>query len=193
MPVPSPAIAVIDDAVARAEIGAAKAVAGHQHHAADAGRRRCAARFGDAFDGERRRLRRRARAASSTATSGRSRIEQVEVGKVVRQQRRDRRGPAKWSSGATRAIATARSASASAPLPFMSLVETTAWRWPTSTRRPMSSPSARSRFLDRAVAHFDRQRHRAHRDRIGRIGAGAPRGRDQAFGKVEQGGLIEKR
>ena len=68
--------------------------------------------------------------------------------------------PAYLSSGATRAIATARSASAALPSPAMSLVETTAWRLPTSTRRPRSSPSARSLFLDRAVAHLDRQRHR---------------------------------
>ena len=59
-------------AVARAEIGPAEAVTGHQHHAADAGRSRGAARFGDALDRERRPLRRRARFASSCATVGRS-------------------------------------------------------------------------------------------------------------------------
>ena len=48
------------------------------------------------------------------------------------------------SSGATRAIATARSASAAKPSPAMSLVETTACFLPMRTRRPRSSPSALS-------------------------------------------------
>src|SRR6195952_897650 len=52
--------------------------------------------------------------------------------------------PTYWSSGATRAIATARSASFATPSVLTSLVETTAWRRPTSTRRPTSSPSERS-------------------------------------------------
>src|SRR5882724_6767057 len=52
--------------------------------------------------------------------------------------------PTYLSSGATRAIATARSASLATPSPEMSLVETTAWRCPTSTRNPTSSPSERS-------------------------------------------------
>src|SRR2546421_3656501 len=52
--------------------------------------------------------------------------------------------PTYLSSGATRAIATARSASFATPSPLMSLVETTAWRRPTSTRNPTSSPSERS-------------------------------------------------
>ena len=49
------------------------------------------------------------------------------------------------------------------------------------------------RFLDRAVAHVDRQRHRAHRDRIGLVGAGAPRRGDEAVGEIGEGGLIEER
>src|ERR1035437_8383373 len=89
-------------AVARAQIGAAKTVAGDQHHAADAGRCRGAARLSDALDRE----------------------------------------PGDF--GGARAIATARSASAALPSLAMSLVDTTAWRFPTSTRRPRSSPSARS-------------------------------------------------
>ena len=52
--------------------------------------------------------------------------------------------PANLSSGAARAMATARSASARLPSAAISLVETTAWRRPTSTRRPRSSLSARS-------------------------------------------------
>ena len=48
------------------------------------------------------------------------------------------------------------------------------------------------RFLDRAVAHLDRERDRAHRDRIGGIGAGAAGGGHQPFGKIGERGLIEK-
>ena len=47
-------------------------------------------------------------------------------------------------------------------------------------------------FLDRPIAHFDRQRHRAHRDRIGRIRARAPRSLNQAFGKFDERGLVEQ-
>ena len=130
-------------AVAGAEIGAAKAVAGHQHHAADAGRGGGAARLGDALDRERRPLRRRApwsRAARPWAgrdRSGRDRENRAPAAPSSA-------SPAYLSSGAARAIATARSASAALPSLAVSLVDTTAWRLPTSTRRPRSSPSARS-------------------------------------------------
>ena len=46
--------------------------------------------------------------------------------------------------GASRAMATARSAIAASVVSRMSLEETHAWRWPISTRRPTSTPSARS-------------------------------------------------
>ena len=49
------------------------------------------------------------------------------------------------------------------------------------------------RFLDRAVAHLDRQRHAAHGDRVGRIGAGALGGGDEPFGDIGKGGLVEER
>ena len=47
-------------------------------------------------------------------------------------------------------------------------------------------------LLDVAVAHLDRERDRAHRDGVGGIGAGLARGLDQAFGKRDERGLIEK-
>ena len=47
-------------------------------------------------------------------------------------------------------------------------------------------------LLDVAVAHLDRKRDRAHRDRVGGVGAGLARGLDQAFGKRDERGLIEK-
>ena len=59
-------------AVAGREIGAVKAVAGHQHHAADAGRRRRAFRLAHALDRERRRLGAHARAPPARATDGNS-------------------------------------------------------------------------------------------------------------------------
>jgi hypothetical protein len=49
------------------------------------------------------------------------------------------------------------------------------------------------RFLHRAVAHFDRKRHAAHGNGVGRIGAGAPRGSNEAFGKIGQGRLVKQR
>ena len=95
------------------------------------------------------------------------------------------------SSGATFAIATARSASG-ATSPAMSLVDTTAVRRPTNTRRPTSSLSERSDCSTAPSRTADRQRHRAHRDRIGGIGAGAARGGHETLGEIRQGGLIEK-
>ncbi len=47
-------------------------------------------------------------------------------------------------------------------------------------------------FLHRAVAHLDRQRHAAHRHRVGGIGAAAQRGLDQPLGAVGEGGLVEQ-
>jgi hypothetical protein len=49
------------------------------------------------------------------------------------------------------------------------------------------------RFFDRAIAQFYRKRHRAHGNRIGLVGASAPRGCDKPFGKIHERGLIEKR
>ena len=43
------------------------------------------------------------------------------------------------------------------------------------------------------VAYVDRERYRAHGDRVGRIGAGTPRGRNQTFGDIGKGGKVEKR
>ena len=47
-------------------------------------------------------------------------------------------------------------------------------------------------LLDRAVAHLDRQRHRAHRDRVGGVGAVRTRGLHQPLGAVGERGLIEQ-
>ena len=47
-------------------------------------------------------------------------------------------------------------------------------------------------FLDRAVANLDRRRDAAHRHRVGGIGAGRARGLHQSLGKRGQGGLVEQ-
>ena len=41
-------------------------------------------------------------------------------------------------------------------------------------------------LLDGALPHLDRKRCGAHRDRIGSIGASAPRGFDHAVGKIDE-------
>ena len=48
------------------------------------------------------------------------------------------------------------------------------------------------RFLDRAVAHIDRLRHRAHRHGIGGIGAGRAGSLDEPLGERDQGRLVEQ-
>ncbi len=101
-------------------------MAGHQHHAADAGRGRGAARLADALDraspASSARARHRLRARRRRAARGRAgRDREMSCASSAASAR-----PAYLSSGATRAIATARSASASTPSPLRSLVETTA-------------------------------------------------------------------
>jgi hypothetical protein len=60
----------------------------------------------------------------------------------------------------------------------MSLVDTTAWRRPTKAR---------------SLAHLDRKRNRAQRERVGSIRSGPASGCDQPFGEISQRGLIEER
>ena len=97
------------DRMPRAERGAAKAVARHQHHAADAGRGRRAAGFGDASDAQARRLRLRARAVPARSTPGMSGSSRSRSGNL-RASKAGSARPANLSSGAARAMATARSA-----------------------------------------------------------------------------------
>ncbi len=97
------------------------------------------------------------------------------------------------SSGAARAMATARSASASTPSPLISLVETAACLLADQDAQADVVALGALQFLDRAVAHLDRQRHRAHGNGVGLARAGAARGGDEAVGKIGEGGLIEER
>ena len=73
-------------AVTRAEIGAGKAVTGHQHHAANAGGGRGATRLGDALHRQAR-LFRAARHRFKPSHVRQRGIEQIEVGKFPCQQR----------------------------------------------------------------------------------------------------------
>ncbi len=79
---------------------------------------------------------------SSTSTPGMSGSSRSRSGKLVASNAGSAR-PANLSSGAARAMATARSASVSTPSPLISLVDTAACFLPTRTRKPTSSPSER--------------------------------------------------
>ena len=118
---------------------------------------------------------------SSTPTSGMSGSSKSSAGGFFANSAGSAR-PAKRSSGAARAMATARSASAAKPSLLRSLVETTACFLPTRTRRPEIVAFGALQFLDRAVAHLDRQRHAAHGEGVGLVGAGALGRGDGPFG-----------
>ena len=191
MPVPLPAIADIEMRVARADGGAVEAVARHQHHAADAGRGRGACRFGDAGNGERRGFR-LARARFEHVDRRHFRVEQIERGKRAREQRLvGKSGEAILGRGARHGECA-----------LGQRVEAVGRNVVGGDHRLLAADENAQahivafgalRFLDRAVAHIDRERYRAHGDRVGRIGAGTPRGGNQTFGDIGKGGLVEKR
>ena len=170
---------------------AMEAVARHQHQAADAGRGRGAAGFADARDRHGRRLR-LARAPFQHADVGHVGIEQIERGRVVRQQRRiGEAGEAVVGRGARhghRALGQRRKAVA------VEIVGRDHRLLPADEdAQPEIVAFGALRFLDGAVAHLDRQRHAAHGDRVGLVGAGALGGGDDPFGDVGEGGLVEER
>ena len=177
--------------VARADVGAAESVTGDQHHSANAGRRAGAGRLADALYAERSGLGGACALLRVLPTSGSVGIDQVEIGKLARQQRRVRearelilrrdsrhrdrtfgeriRAIALHVVGGNHRLAFAHQHAQAHVVAFGALA-----------------------FLDRPIAHFDRQRHRAHRDRVGRIRARAPRSLNQAFGKFDERGLVEQ-
>ena len=110
--------------VAGAEIGAAKTVARHQHHAADSGGGGGAAGLGHAAHAQRSFFR-RARELFQIADARQCAVDQVEIRKFACELPFSAASPANLSSGATRAIATARWAS-SETSPPRSLLETIA-------------------------------------------------------------------
>ncbi len=166
-----------------------KAVAGHQHHPADAGRCGRAFRFADTLDRQTRRLGAQ-RAILEHGDRRQLGIEQIELGLRPRQQGRigkagelvlgrdlrhrhralgERRDVARDVVGRDHRGAAADEHAQPDVVAFGAL-----------------------RLLDGAFAHADVQRHRAHRHRIGGIGAGAARGGHETLGKIRQSCLVEK-
>ena len=128
---------------------------------------------------------------SSSAVDGTSRIEQIEIGEIARQQRgigeadifvvgRDPR----HCHGALRELGDAVAAD----------VVGRDHRLAASHQHPQSDIIAFRAlgFLDPSVAHLDALGNAAHRHRIGGIRAGAPGGLDQALRQRAEGGLIEQ-
>jgi hypothetical protein len=165
-------------------------VAGHQHHAADAGRRRGAGRCGDAFDGKRRGLG-AAGALFQFRDGWKIRIKQIKVGKVAGQlagigkagERIVRRHPCHGDS----ALGELRRVRLNVIRRHNRLAA------PHQRAQPHIVAFGALGFLDRAVAHLYPERHRAHRKRVGGIGAGPASGCNQPFGEVSQRGLVEER
>ena len=144
----------------------------------------------DALHGERRLLG-GARVPLERADVRERRVDQVEVGKLVRQQRRvgeagvgvlgrDARHRDRALGERVRAIA----------LHVVGRDD----RLPPADQHAQAHVVAFGAlgFLDLAVAHLDRERDRAHRDRVGGVRAGAARGGDQAFGEFDERGLVEQ-
>ena len=158
---------------------------GEQHHAADASGRRGAAGFGDAFDREPRLLR-AARRLFERGGVGQRTVDQIEIGKFARQPLRIREpGVAilrRHIGHRNRALGQRCNAIACDVIGGHH-------RLPAADQHAQADVVALRafRFLDGAVAHLDRLRHRAHRHRIGRIGAGGARGLQQTFRKRGQG------
>ena len=178
------------DALARTQIRAVEAGRGHQHHAADAGRGRRAAGFGHALDRECGGFR-FAGAAFELGGRGHLGIEQIEIGKIARQQRRigetDIFVVGRDPRHRDRALGELGDAIAADVVGR-------------DHRLALSDQHAQSDivafrafgFLDASVAHLDALRNAAHRDRVGGIRAGAFGRLDQALRQRAERGLIEQ-
>ncbi len=166
--------------------------AGDQHHAADAGRSRRAAGFADALDRKARGfrfLRFKLKLGDRDRDIG---IEQIEIGKIFRQQRGIGKTDifvfGRYTGHRHRALGQPRNAVA------VDVVGRD-HRLAPADQHPQADIVALGAlgFLDTAVAHLDALRDAAHRDRIGRVGAGAFCGLDQPLGQRGQRRLIEQR
>ena len=170
--------------------GAVKAIARHQHQAADAGGRRGAAGLGDAGDRQRRRFG-LVRALLQNLDRRHVRVEQIERRKVARQQRRvGEAGEAILGRGARHGHRALGERIEAVALDVVGGYD----------RLLLADQDAQADvvalgalgFLDGAVAHLDREGDAAHRDGVGCVGARALRGGDQAFGEIGEGGLIKE-
>ena len=190
MLVPSPEIAVIEMPWLGAQIGAVETGRGHQHHAADAGRGGSAAGFGHALD-RKRGCFGLAGAAFELGRRGDVGIEQIEIGKFARQQRRIGkadilvvgRNP-RHRHRALGELCDAVAADVVGRDHGLALAEQHA-------QADIVAFGALG-FLDAAVAHLDALRDVAYRDRIGRIGAGAFGRLDKALRQRAQRALVEQ-
>ena len=130
--------------------------------------------------------------SSRTGHARQIRIEQIEIGNVLRASRAGSARPANGSSGAdprhgNRALGELRDVGLDVVGRHHRLAA------PDEHAQPHVVALGALGFLHRALAHLDRERYRAHGDRIGRIGAGTAGSGDEAFGEVGQRGLIEER
>ena len=176
--------------MARADVGAAKAVARHQHHAADAGGGAGAAGFRHAVNAERRLLGRTGELFEAF-DRGQLRVDEVEIGNVAREQlavgeSRERvlgrnprhRDRARGQLDRTVALGVVAGDHG------LTLADQHA-------QAHVVALGALACF-DRAVAHLDGERDPAHRDRIGRIRSRVAGGGDEAFGERDERRLVEE-
>ena len=170
-------------ALARREIGAVKAVAGHQHHAADPAAGRSAARLGHALDREPR-LFGDARSAFEIAHGGNVGVDQIEVGTVCCEtgtigepcekvvgshpRHRDRAFGKCDRIGATDIVGRDHRLLLPDEHPQADIVAFRALG-----------------FLDRALADIDADGDRANGNCVGGIRPRFTRGADQAFGQTD--------
>ena len=179
------------DAVTRRDGGAVKAVARYQHQPADAGRGRGAARFGDAGDRKTGCLR------FAGARFQHNDVRHVGVDEIKRRQLLrqlacgGKPGEPVFRRGARhRHRAFGQGAEAVA---FEIIGRDHRLFVADDDAQPEVVAFGALRFLDRAVAHLDRKRHRADRKRVGLIGAGPLCGSHKTLGEVGEVGLVEKR
>ena len=172
------------------KIGAVESAGGHQHHAANSGRGRCAAGFGHALDGKAGRFGLNG-APFKFGCRGNLGIEQIELGKIARQQRRigqtDIFVVGRDPRHRDRALGKFGDAIAADVVGR-------------DHRLALPDQHAQSDivafrtfgFLDAPVAHLDALRNAAHRNRVGSVGARAPGGLNQPLRQRAQGRLIEQ-
>ena len=162
----------------------------HEHHAADAARRRCAAGLGDTLHCDARRFRFQ-RAAFEFGGRRHRGVEQIEIWKLARQQRRIGeadivviRRDARHRHRALGELCDAIAAD----------IVGGDHRLPLADQHAQADIVAFGAlgFLDAAVAHLDALRDAAHRDRVRGIRAGAPRRLDETLREIAERRLIQQ-
>ena len=165
-------------------------MAGHQHHAADAGRCARAARFGDALHAERRAFG-RTRILFERRDTRQLGIDQIKIGKRVREQRVIREAGEPILRRDTRHRDRALGERIRAVPPGVVGRDHGLALADQHAQAHVVALGALA-FFNRAVAYLDRHRDRAHRHRIGGIRTCPARRMNKAFGKVDERGLVEQ-